>query len=624
MSPIADMDGKQPPEEASGQAGSHRSGDVQAIASFLSRCFAFNAVTAEEWEQVAVVVVERRLEAGEPVLVEGGPPGTGLFVVRQGAMEMVLEGLVIDVLTSGQVFGAPTLLTGLTPEFTVRAREDSTLYVIPREQAIDLLVSPEGVGFALGAQRNRLVRTARTIKYVSDSRAVPIASLIRRSPVFCDPETPIREVARLMSEEVVTAVLVKTRSGLGIVTDADLRNKVLAPGASSDAAVSSIMTVPVRTIRDDRLASEASVEMMQAGINHLVVVGGGGAVRGVISAGSLMAPDALSPFALRWSIVAARTEEEVVRAAERIPDVFVSLVDARLDGPAISRVLTLEMDSLTQRLLQLAVQQQGPVPVPYAWLALGSGARNEITLASDQDNALAYADPDDPAVDEYFERLAADVNDGLVRCGFAADISDVLARDGHWRMPLSRWVHVFMQCYAVWDWVHTARACVAFDFRRVHGELDVTPLAEVLLEAPQNPSILNRLAGTVTDLRLPLGFRRRLTGVVDVKRGALLPIENIARYYALAHGVTEPGTLDRIRAAGELAALDPGTVAALRDAFRTTLDLRLRHHADALRAGRPPDDTIDTTALPPVKRAELQEVLRLIDDARRHVPRYVT
>jgi CBS domain-containing protein len=609
---------------ASKEADSHPTGGVRTIASFLSRCFAFRAVTADDWERVAAVVTERRVEAGGSVLVEGGPPGTDLLVVHQGAMEIIREGVVLDVLTAGHVFGALTLLTGLTPEFTVKAREASTLYVIPREAAVDLLVSPDGVAFALGVMRNRLVRTARTIRYVTDSHTVPIASLIRRSPVFCGPDTSIREVARLMSEEVVTAVLIKTRAGLGIVTDADLRNKVLAPGATPDAPVSAIMTTPVHTIRDDRLASEASIEMMQAGINHLVVVDARGTVRGVISAGSLMAPDALSPFALRWSIAAARSAEEVVTAAERMPEVFISLVDAHLDAAAISSILSLEVDALTQRLLELAVQRRGPAPVPYAWLALGSCARYEVTLVSDQDNALAFGDTDDPAVDRYFARIAAEVNDGLARCGFAADISGVLARDIHWRMSRSQWVHVFRRCYEVWDWLQTARACVAFDFRRVHGELDVTPLVEVLLEAPQNPSIINRLAGTVVDLRLPLGFRRRLTGIVDIKKGALLPIENIARYYALAHGVTEPGTLSRIRAVGELGTLGDATVAALRDAFKTSLDIRLHHHADALRAGGSPDDTIDPVLLPPVKRVELQEALRLIDEARRHVPRYLT
>ena len=156
------------------------------------------------------------------------------------------------------------------------------------------------------------------------------------------------------------------------------------------------MTTPVLTIRDDQLATEAGVEMLRAGINHLVVVDAGGRVLGIVSAASLMAPDALSPIALRWSIAAAHDEAQVIAAARLIPDIFVSLVETHIDAAVISRIVTLQNDALTQRLLELAIERHGPPPVPYAWLALGSGGRGELSLSSDQDNALAYADTDDP------------------------------------------------------------------------------------------------------------------------------------------------------------------------------------------------------------------------------------
>ncbi len=532
------------------------------------------------------MVVVRCVPAGESVLVEGGPPGTYLFVVVEGSMEVLAGGLVVDVLTSGEVFGAPTLVTGLAPGFSVRAREGSTLYLVPREAAIELLLRPEGVAFVVASLRDRLVHTSRTFRSVADPRSVPVSSLIRRAPVICQADTPIRDVAMIMSQEVVAAVLVETRQGLGIVTDADLRDRVLAAGLSAHAPVGSITTTPVRTISAERLAPEASIEMMQAGINHLVVIDAAGGVLGIVSAGSLMAPDALSPFALRWSILAARSVDEVVEAAIRLPEVFVSLTDQHLDAPTILRVVTLVVDTLTRRLLELAVRQLGRPSVPYAWLALGSAARSELTLVSDQDNALAYADSDDPSVDAYFERLGEAVNDGVARCGFAADQSGVLARDPHWRMSRSDWVHVFQECYDVWDWEHAARACVAFDFRCIDGDLDiVTPLTEVVLRAPDHPALLNRLARSVVDTRSPLGFRQHLPDRVDIKRSALLPIENIARYFALANRITVPATLDRLTAVEELAILETEIVIALQEAYRAMAHLRLRHHADAIERG---------------------------------------
>ena len=531
---------------------------------------------------------------------------------------------MIDVVTSGAVVGHPTLVTGLAPEFTVRARDRVVLYVIPREIALDVLSRPQGLAFVTSTLRERLVRTARMITSASDQTSVPVSSLIRRPPVICSPDTPVREAAEMMSAQVASAILVETREGLGIVTNADLRDKVVAPGVSPDTPVSSIMTTPVVTVRDDQLATEAGIEMMRAGINHLVVVDARERVLGVISAASLMSTDAPSPLVLRRAIASAPDVEEIVEAAKLMPRVFVSLVDARLDAPSVSRIIALQSDSLTQRLLDLAIERHGPPPTPFAWLALGSGGRGELTLASDQDNALAYADSDDPEVDSYFEGLAADVNGGLARCGFDLDVSGVLASDHHWRMSRSDWVRVFRECFEIWDLEHTLRASVAFDFRQVAGDLDViSPLVEVLLDAPDHPSLLNRVARTVTDIRSPLGFRQRLTGPVDIKKSALLPIENMARYYALANRVTVAATLDRLSAVQELGGFGATTVAELPEAYRAVWNLRLRHHASAIRAGRRIDDAIDSTKLRPLSYVELQEALRVIAAAQKRVPEIV-
>ena len=79
----------------------------------------------------------------------------------------------------------------------------------------------------------------------------------------------------------------------------------------------------------------------------------------------------------------------------------------------------------------------------YAWPVFGSAARHACTLASDQDNGLAYADTDDPAVDEYFRAVAEDVNGGLTRCGIEPDSHYVMANIETWRRPLSGWKQVF-------------------------------------------------------------------------------------------------------------------------------------------------------------------------------------
>jgi CBS domain-containing protein len=590
-------------------------------ARFLARHELFKALRPRELKRVAASIVERVVPAGEAVLVDGGPPGTDLFVVREGIFELIHKQVVVDIMTGGQVFGHPTLLTDLAPEFTVRAREESLLYCIPKDVALEPLMQPEGVRFVARTGRDRLIQAARAMRALPDVGTQSVTSLVRGAPLFCEPDTTVREAARLMAAEGQAALLVKTRDGLGIVTDVDLRDRVVAGSVPRDAPVSAVMTTPVKTVSADVTAPEASIEMMAAGVNHLPVVDAGGQVVGILSASSLMTLDARSPFALRRTILAARSEDDLARAAADMPKLFVDLMGANLEASAVTRILTLMQDAMTSHLLELAVQRHGEPPVLYAWLALGSAGRSEITLASDQDNGLAYADSDDPAVDEYFRVLALDVNSGLRRCGFTLDPHGTVASNFQWRLSLSMWRYVLERSLRGVDLDRLARASVSFDFRQVTGGLDVaTALTDVIREAPQHPRFLRAMAHLATHAPLPLGFRHRLGGIVDLKLDALLPIQNLARYLALAKRITAPATLERLAALREAGVLEADREGSLREAFVAMAHLQLCHHADAIRAGRPLDNVITPADLPPLTRVTLQEALREVAEAQKYAP----
>ena len=244
-------------------------------------------------------------------------------------------------------------------------------------------------------------------------------------------------------------------------------------------------------------------------------------------------------------------------------------------------------------------------------------------MASDQDNALAYADTDDPSVDAYFEKVASDVNDGLGRCGWALDVSDVLARNRLWRKSESEWRAVFADCLERPDHSNLVRAALTFDFRQVTGELDIVkPLVELLRGAPEHPGFLARLARTVTSVRSPLGFRQRLIGPVDLKKSGALPIENLARFYGLSNRVTASATLDRLAAVEGLGALSNEMVTSLQEALTILWDLRLEQHAADIAEDRAPTNVVDTDRLPPLARLDLQAALRAVAAAQKQLSHY--
>ncbi len=191
--------------------GEAAAGPVSERARFLARLEPFKGLSPEELERIADEIIERDVSAGEAVLVENGPPGAELYVVRSGAVELAHKEAVVAVLTSGEVFGYPTLLTGLAPEFTARVREDGRLYCIPSDVALEFLSRPDGVRFVAGNLRERLIQSASTMLALPDVRTRPVTSLVRSDPIFCEPDTPIHDAAQILMDAGRSAILVRTR-----------------------------------------------------------------------------------------------------------------------------------------------------------------------------------------------------------------------------------------------------------------------------------------------------------------------------------------------------------------------------------------------------------------------------
>ncbi len=221
---------------------------LEEIATFLSGVEAFKTLSPDQLSRVAAAVTHRSVSAGETMIVEGGLPGTQLFVLRDGTLDLLRRDSLVTVMTAGELLGYPSLLTHTAPAFTVRARSDCALYCIPGDLGIELLSREDGVRWLATTQRDALLYAARSLSPLPEVQTLPVSAVVRGTTQLCDPDTTISQAAATMIAESRSAILVRTREGLGIVTDVDLREKVVAGGVSRDAPVSAIMTSPVHTI----------------------------------------------------------------------------------------------------------------------------------------------------------------------------------------------------------------------------------------------------------------------------------------------------------------------------------------------------------------------------------------
>ena len=214
-----------------------------------------------------------------------------------------------------------------------------------------------------GGTRRRAGSASDADADAPDARLTPVAALVRRSPVTCEPDTPVAEAAARMATERVSCLLVPMRGAWGIVTDRDLRTRVVAVGAAGATALETIATFPARTIPQDALAGEALLAMFAQGVHHLPVTDRAGEIVGVVTDTDLMGLGRHTPFALKSQIERAATVHEVAAAGHDLPHLVVTMVRARADPIDVGRVVALEVDSMTRRLLDLAIEELGDAPV---------------------------------------------------------------------------------------------------------------------------------------------------------------------------------------------------------------------------------------------------------------------
>ena len=434
-----------------------------------------------------------------------------------------------------------------------------------------------------------------------------LRSLIKVAPVFIAADASVGDAAREMERARIGSVLIATEPP-GIVTDRDLRGRVLAANLGPETPVTQVMTRPLKTIDSDRLAFNALRLMVDENVHHLPVVEEGKIV-GVISSTDLLFDQTQNPVYLRGVIDSLDEQATRDSYAVTIGDLADTLFQSGLDTLQIAQIISSLNDALVKRLVQLAERSMGPAPAPFAWIVFGSEGRLEQTLLTDQDNALVFAESNEGQA--YFQALSKRVVDGLIEAGFPPCAGGFMATN--WRQPLAGWRELFAKWIRLPEPVALLDAAIFFDFRTVVGKLSLESLEEIISGARAQQRFLAHMLNGAVAFRPPLGFFNRLrteNGKIDIKMAGIAPIVSLARVAALATGSRERSTLERLSIAGQAdGVLDPETVRSLREIFPFFLRLRLRTQLAQRKNHDTIDNRIDPALLSPFERRHLKDAL---------------
>ncbi|MEI6894252.1 MAG: putative nucleotidyltransferase substrate binding domain-containing protein [Colwellia sp.] len=456
---------------------------------------------------------------------------------------------------------------------------------------------------------------------VSNFYQSPIASI--------DTKKTIQQAAMQMTEQGYSCLVITEQNNpVGIVTDKDIRRRCVAQGLATSEAISEIMTSDMCSIDIKNNAYDALMMMTAKHIHHLPVTQYGNLV-GMVTVTDLINNEGHNAVNLSSIIHKANTVKELSEISQLLPKLQIRLAKLGSSADHVGKSVSAITMAFTKRLIEMAEYKYGPAPVPYAWLAAGSQARQEQLAHSDQDNAIIICDTMKPYDDAWFENLATFVCDGLAECGFIYCPGDIMATNPKWRQPQKKWHRYFA------DWVDTPspqallNSSVFFDLDTIYGDASLlSDVKKVCLKKTKKSTLfITHLSKNALNLRPPLGFFRDFVlkqngkhkATLDLKHNGIAPVVDLARIYALAEGISAINTIERIQQAAGTPSLTKASAENLIDAYEFLGMLRVKHQAKELMRGENANNYLSPKDISKLEREHLKDafkVIKSLQDAR--------
>jgi len=568
-----------------------------------------------------------------------------LYILRKGAISCLSsDGELINRLGEGDLCTAfyyaknPNDLLGQNNKQQVQTDEDSLVY------SVDVTVI-DNIGERFpsisdyfsqnSAQRLKskmsqvneesILSSSLMNTSVSDFYHFPAASIIATKS--------IQQAAIQMTEQDFSCLVVISGDGksdmpVGIITDKDIRRRCVAAGLSSAEAVSTIMTCDMCTIDIKNNAYDALMTMTSKHIHHLPVTKHGNLV-GMVTVTDLINNEGHNAINLSSIIHKANTVNELKEISQLLPKLQIRLAKLGSSADHVGKSISAITMAFTKRLIEMAEYKFGQAPVPYAWLAAGSQARQEQLAHSDQDNAIIICNSMKPYDDAWFENLAHFVCDGLAECGFIYCPGDIMATNPKWRQPQKTWQKYFHA------WVETPspkallNSSVFFDLDTIYGDSSLLEAVRksMLAKTQSNSLFIAHLSKNALSLRPPLGFFRDFVlkqngkhkATLDLKHNGIAPVVDLARIYALSEGISAVNTIERIQQAAGTPSLTKASAENLIDAYEFLGMLRVEHQAKELMRGDSADNYLSPKEISKLEREHLKDafkVIKTLQDAR--------
>ena len=544
---------------------------------------------------------------------------SSLFLIQNGQFSVQDSDAPLRHLSEGDYFGYTNIMEKRNFSLSISVDSPGLVYCFEASAVTPLFELPAIRNFFDGLRNNALQNHA-----ISDSNSMwlykGLEDVINKSPVSVDIETSITVAAQIMTNQKVSSLLVTREDKLiGIITDRDLRSRVVAASLDIHLPVSHIMTPNPAQIMGNRTLFDALALMTERNIHHLPVIDQQTLVPlGMVTASDIIRHQRGNVLFIIGELSKAENLYELTRLSWQLPHYFSAHAKKAGDYDIAGKILSQATDIMTRKLIGFFQQANGKAPMMFAWLVYGSQAREDQTMGSDQDNGLLLTERPSKTQAEYFAKMADYVCNGLAKCGIKLCDGNIMASNPKLRLSLEEAIEEAKR----WVKAPTKDAIMHFniflDVRCAAGDISLfKQLQRQRAPLMKQNMFLAALTRNSNEISVPLSMfqkfiyekGRKEKDVIDLKTRAVALINNIARIYALADGVTLPNTLARLDALSENSQLSKRDATNLRDIWLFLNRLRWRHQLE----NKVTDNRVSVSSLSSIEKHQLKAAFKAIE-----------
>ncbi|WP_089138994.1 DUF294 nucleotidyltransferase-like domain-containing protein [Vibrio rumoiensis] len=597
------------------------------IVSFLQAIYPFSELPKTVLNNIAQTVDILFLSPEQQLKQDDN--ATYLYILRSGVIQQNhLDGSLRSLLGEEDIFGF-NLHNRDSESYLITALENTLLYrfdyLALMAQLQDYPQITSQLALSLQTRLQAIQTQHRRLQPAQHYYMRPSIDIASRKILIVSATESIQDVAHQMRDIVGVScafIVDHDQCLIGMVTDKDMTKRVVAQALDVSGPISHVMTQNVHTVYEDELVIAAVHLMMKHQIQNIPVVNHQQQVTGLITPQHLIQNNGVQSIFLIDQIHRADSITALIKLSEERNLAFEGIIESSATPNVVGQVLSMIYDAFSYRLIELAIKIFGQPPCAFSWIVAGSHARNEVHLASDQDNALILADSATEADRIYFQHFAMYVCKGLSQLGYTLCKGRFMAATPQWCQKQSIWKAYYRKWATNPEYDLLLNLNVFLEVRHIYGDEALFQSVDEYRhqQVSNNTRLTSALVRNALRTRPPLGIFKNLVlekdgndnQVLNIKKAAIGRVVDLVRIYSLMNDSPEINTTERIEWLHKHRILNDSTYQDLSETYHYVTELRYQRQRTAIQTQSSINNLLQPDKFGSFERQHLKDAFRII------------